>query len=389
MSLRRASLGLVLLLVLRTAQAVDPWSNPEPVEEQDGLVSYFDLNAFAGNTVVPLHNILHPGTWAAVYGPRAGNNLGVASARASAGASLDGFRIGAVYRQDWFASANRSALDLFEQSQNGFTLPGSPQRAFFHLRGWSGDGIILAKDTTWALGASPWRLTADVGINLLEGRRIHQEDWNGDFSPLEPGIVLASGTVTRDIDNMHHNLFGGPITRGPHPHGEGWSGDFALRIANTEGWRLDVSVADAISVMHWNGVPSELFVANGYVACLQLTGACAGAKLNYPDLASGAVVRSDLSQRLDSKETVAATIPWRGFEFSARDALAYGIHLPGLAARYVGEGRWHAGLDYDTRFRALGVEGGYRWISLACQTDSLDVPRARVMALSLKLRAQW
>jgi hypothetical protein len=377
---------LLLWCLLAPAIAIDPWSNPVPTEVTSGLAAYFQGSAFTGNTVVPAQEILHPKTWGRDYSPTDGNNIGVASARVEAGAKLHGYRVGIVVREDWFASATRAALDLFKQSQTGIVPPGRPQQAYYQVRGWSGYGLQAGKQARWSLPQSRWAMSAGVTLNLLEGRQFHREDWFGSFVPLASGVVLTNGIVTRNDDNLHKNLFRGPIPAGGHPWGEGYSTDFTLSAVHPIGYRLDWTVADVFSLMRWKHIPSETFVADNYIACQRLTVACADAKLSHTDLARGVVVPRDFSVHINSKQTFTVTAPVQQVVLFMHDSYGYGVHLPGLGLRYPAGASWSVGTDYDVRFHSLALDGRYRALYASCETNSFVLSRAKVVGLALGFR---
>ncbi len=369
--------------------AVDPLSTPLLHDPTRGTVAYLDVSAFAGNTVVPVTDVMHTSQWAGVYAPTSGTNYALATGRLEAGVERGGYHIGYALRQEWFATANRPALDAYEQSQNGLVLPGNPERVKYSVRGWSGQGLRLGRTAQWRSSKEFWRVTGDVSINLLEGQHFRAENWAGSFTPIANGVVLANGGVSRNFGNMQRNLVGGPVPYAGPPEGWGYSIDFAIRIATPQGYHLDWTDADAVSAMRWRNISSETFTLQNYVACQQLSAACAIAKLSNVDLATGRVVARDFTTRLPSNQRWTIGVPIARTELDLVDSVAYGLHFPGLAFRDFIGSDWSAGASYDIRFRAVGLEVNYRWLYAAWESNVLNPSRARTLAISMGARVSY
>jgi hypothetical protein len=378
------------------ALAFDPFSVPDWPEAPAVTQAYGFLSAFAGDTAVPLHEVLAPAKWKPDYAPWPGSNIALATARAASGVRVEGWRVGVVAREEWFARANRPALDLFEQSQSGLTLPGVAQQVRYELHGWAASGLELGRTATREL-APGWNAKAGASLALLDGLRFRAEQWQGNFVPLSPGVVLANGSVGRDNDHLHGNLFGGPIPAHGQGSGEGYTLDLMLGLQAPAGVRLDWVATDAMGLMHWRGIPREQFTAKDYVVCQQLDVTCSSAKLAYADMASGAVVNGSLAEHPAAKQRFAVTVPLGRAQLRLHDSRGYGENFPSVGLRYpLGEDR-PAGdqpsaagsdlsLSYDTRFHSwcLGLQG--HGLALALQSDQLTLARARVLALQLGLR---
>ncbi len=138
--------------------------NPALIGAERGV--YAEGQAFVANDIVPLSQINKE--WREGYRPRSGTNIAIVSTRIESGVQWQGFRLGYIQRNEWFASANRDTVDAIRADRQKADFDAGRSYALDdRVRGFTADGVRLAKSFSHNM-ASGWKL--NWGVAASEAR---------------------------------------------------------------------------------------------------------------------------------------------------------------------------------------------------------------------------
>ena len=335
--------------------------------------AYLDGQAFFGSDIVPL--VQANKDWSQGYNPRSGKNYALISTRVETGMQWNGFRLGYIERNEWLASANRDALDIYRTSkQNRNYDNGRNYSLDYHLRGFTADGARLTKSFSNELG-SGWSVSWGVAASVLRGRTVRSEDITG--SAMATGGRNYTATVDWMRDYSHTDTVAegfSPAFQAGSPSGQGYAADFGMSFGREDGLHVEWIASDIIGRMNWHDIPEKTL---------------SGSNLPGATLPGGHKWRVDLAQNIPTKQTLFVSIPTRTADIELGDTLVQGLNLPrvGLAKRLGAD--WTTRLDYDFHFSTVGLGVSYRWLYFNVRSNSLSVNKARAFGLGLGARLEF
>lgn len=366
------ALGFVLCSL--PVWAADPFSLTNPAHNLDGKrAAYADGAAFMANDLTPLRNI--DTDWSRDYSPRSGTNLAVVSSRIELGVEWQGFRLGTISRNEWLAEAQRDIADIVraDRQKTNYDLRRTYDLGYA-LRGFSADGLKLSKAFSHAVKEN-WTLDWGVAVSALRGKRVRMETIAGSATATGGRNYTATVDWTRDYSHTDTIAEGyAAAFQAGTPAGRGYAIDLGLSLGRDDGLRLDWTWADAVGRMRWNDIPEKT---------LSGTTAIAG---TFP---GGRKVRVELEDRLMSKHALVLSMPINQAHLELADTYAKGYHFPRLGVRQRYGNDWATRLDYDFRFKTVGVALMHRWFYLNLQSDSLRFSQAKALGLGLGVRIEF
>lgn len=361
-------LGACLGVFASSAVAVDPLAIQSPAHIGIAREFYAEAGAFLGSDIAPIVQLRKD--WAEDYSPRTGNNLALISARAEAGVQWQGFRLGYVSRQEWFAQATKDAADIVhaEKRQADYDN-GRHYDVGYRLRGFTANGYRLGKAFAHDLSAG-WTAHWGIAASVLRGSKVRREDISGDAVGTGGQSYAATADWRRDYSNMNTTSFA-PAFRDGQPDGRGYAGDFGLRLERNDGLRFEYTVNDLLGRMHWTSIPEMTL---------------SGTNIFAGTLPGGRMIRVDFNETLPRKQMFLASVPIQAAQVELSDSTAHGYHFPRIGLRPRWNLGWETLLDYDFRFKSIGVALSHHWFFFNIQSDALNLNKARAFGLRFGLR---
>lgn len=348
-------------------------SAENPARIGEARSAYAQGQAFFANDIVPLSQVDRD--WSQGYHPREGKNLALISTRIETGLQWQGFRLGYISRNEWWAASNRDSLDIVRADRQNINYDsGRIYSLDYRLRGFAADGARLTKSFSNDLG-SGWRLGWGAAVSALRGRRVRIEDIAGSATATGGRNFVANVDWTRDYSHTD------PAAEGyvaafldGSPTGQGYSTDIGLSLAREDGLRLEWIATDALGRMSWRDIPEKTL---------------SGTNLPGAALPSGHKWRVELTQRLPVKHALSISIPTSVAEVELGDTLFQGTHLPRIGMRKRLNADWAARFDYDFRFSTIGFGVSYRWLQMSLRSDSLSLSKARAFGFGFGARLDF
>ena len=370
--MKTSILPLVLLSFAAPATAGELISAENPARIPSAAGLYFSGQAFFGNDVVPLRQINKD--WRDNYAPAAGKNLALIASRVESGVAWQGFRLGLLSRNEWLAIANRDTLDIIRADrQKAAYDTGRTYDLDYRLKGFAANGLRLSKAIAYPL-PHRWQVSWGGAISLLRGQRIRHEDIAGSATAIG-GRTYVANFIDWKRDYSHTNTsaegFVAPYLDGA-PSGAGYSIDLGLSLERQDGLRVEWTVSDAISRIHWREIPEKTLV---------------GSSLPTAALPSGRMWRVELNQHIPVKHKLSLTIPTAIGALELADTLVERQHLPEISLSTRMGNDWQARVAYDTHFSTLGLDLSYRWLHLRWRSDALAWNKMR--AFGFGIDARW
>ncbi len=364
-------LGLILFMQQVGASSILGVVNPAVAVGGNGASAYVAAHYFMGNDYVALKD--YSGDWSGDYSPRSGKNLAMAIGRAEVGISCGTWRIATLYRREILIESNRDTTDMAYYNKRRLSVPA--ERSFVvDLRGegFEADGIRLdkgfvftpAKDTSLSVGA---------GVSLLRGKQVRIGRVNGTASSTPTGYTYSA---TLEDSNSQATY---PFIRDAHPTGQGYALDVGTKIGWANGTRLELAANDLLGEMRWENMPHTFAVANSNTITRDESG-----YINFNPAVTGTndVNRRKITQKLDPKFHGQFFYPIANFDVSAgtdwfRD---YWFLQTGVAYRL--NASWKMALDYDVRFKTLGLGIKHQWFYLDFRSENASLDKAKAHAIA-------
>lgn len=353
--------------------AADLLSAENPALAGAARAAYVDGQAFFASDIVPLSQANKD--WSHGYDPRGGKNFALISTRIEAGVQWQGYRLGYISRNEWWASADRDSLDIIRTDRQKASYQAGRNYALdYHLRGFAADGARLTKSFSRELG-SGWALNWGAAASVLHGRRVRSEDISGSATATGGRNFTATVDWTRDYSGTDTAAEGyvAAFLDG-NPKGQGYSADFGISLGRADGVRFDWVATDVLGRMSWSDIPEKML---------------SGSNLPGVALPGGRKWRVDLTQRPPLKNALSLALPTSMGELELADTYTQGVHLPriGLHKRFNAD--WDARLDYETRFASVGLGLTYRWLQLSLRSDAFSLNQARAFGLGIGARLEF
>jgi hypothetical protein len=369
------SLKLFLLSVLlpATAQATSLLgvSNPADLPPADARQTHVAAHYFAANDLVAVQAF--GGDWNGAYTPRDGVNLGLLSGRLETGFTRDAWRLALLYRSEVLIESNRDTADVVHHNKQRLTMPAD--RSFdlsLRAEGFDADGIRLDKAFDLPL-AHDRKLVLGAGISLLHGRTLRRSQMAGAALSTLSGYRY-SATLEDSYTEATY-----PYIRPATPYGQGYALDMGAKMVWANRAQLMLAVNDLLGEIRWHDMPHTRETANSANLAYDPSG-----YIYYHPSVSGIndINRRTLVQRLTPKFYGKAVVPISRWEFFAATDALKGYWFPQLGITSHLAGSRKITLDYETRFRTLGLNLTDRWYYLSLRSDNTSPGRAKAYGLS-------
>ncbi len=335
-----------LLILLANVSHADllGLSNPADMANKQGLGVYLSVNYLIATDYTAAKHF--NGNWSGYYSPRNGSNLAMGAVRVELGATYDSWRLASIYRLEEFIKASRDSVDMIYYNKQHLTMPAGRtlnvnlQGYGFEVKGLrldKGFGMTINEDVELSLG---------VGISLLQGTRARFSNVAGTTISTPTGYTYNA--VLSDSNSRATYPF---IVPGS-PEGMGYAFDVGAKIAWAQGARFDLTINDLFSQITWRNMPNTLESANSATLARDPSG-----YIYYNPVLSGinAINRQAFTQKLGAKGHGRFTYPVSNFEVFVGTNWIMGYWLPELGTGYRINEHWKAAINYDTRFKTIGL----------------------------------
>lgn len=350
-----------------------------PAKNATEAGAYVEMEAFQGNDAVAIRQYI--GQWQGNYAPRDGTNIGVIATRAETGAQWQGWRLGALYRADALAEANRDTSDLARQynTSSGYDV-GRTYLLDYQLKGFEADGARLSKSFKTHLN-SQWDMNWGAGASLLHGQRVKIESASGQVVTLSAQNFNANvlqSTSDSTTDTSGNGNFNPPFGAHPSITGQGYALDWGMVLQHADGLRLEAAINDLAGSISWKNLPQ--YVANYNTATKTFD---ADGYVHFNPTATAQSSYHDINQTLDPKLWLAIAFPWNGIELQAASSYTRGYWFPELGLSYALNPQWRVGTSYDIRFETLGFSVVHKFIYIALRTSDLNPAQAKAYGVTM------
>ncbi|MFY9260051.1 MAG: hypothetical protein WAO71_06005 [Gallionella sp.] len=335
----------LLLLIANTSHAdLLGLSNPADMAGKQGLGVYSSVNYLMATDYTSARHF--NGNWSGSYSPRSGTNLAMGAVRIELGATYDSWRLASIYRLEEFIEASRDTVDMIYDNKQHLTVPaGKTFNTSLRVQGFEVKGLRLDKGFNMAIH-DEIGLSLGIGISLLQGRRARFSDVSGTATSTATGYTYNA--LLNDSNSRATYPFIVPGT----PEGAGYALDVGAKIAWAQGAHLDLAINDLLGQITWRNMPNTLETANSATLARDPSG-----YIYYNPVLSGvnAINRQTVVQKLGAKAHGRFTYPIDNFEVFLGSNWIMGYWLPELGTGYRINEHWKAAVDYDTRFKTIGL----------------------------------
>jgi hypothetical protein len=304
-------------------------------------------------------------------------NLAMAMIKLESGVTYDSWRLSEIYRAEQLIEASRDAVDMIHFNKQHIPVPPGKilninmQVGGFEAKGWrldKGFKVAYSDEVDLSLG---------LGVSLLQGSRVRIAGLDGAATSTAAGYTY---NLAMSDSNSRATY---PFIRDGTPGGDGYSLDLGSKIAWARGGRLDIAVNDLFSQMTWRNMPNTTEVANSQTMARDAAG-----YIYYNPTLSGVndIKRRTIVQKIPAKAHARFTYPVSGVEFFVGTDWMANYWFPDVGASYRVAGEWVSSIDYDVRFKAVGLGVAYKWINFNARSSSANLSNASAYGLSFELR---
>ncbi len=343
-------------------------SNPADVAGLTGTKAYASANFFAGSDYTPVKEFT--GNWNGPFTPQSGKNLTISEGRMEAGASYGSWRIAALYREEVVVDSNLDTATIVYDNKHHIPVPAGQNFAVnLNMQGFEAKGVRLDKGflfngqdgTAYSLGA---------GLSLLQGTRVRMTNADGSAASTVSGYTY---NATLQDQNSRATY---PFITNATPLGQGYALDLGGKISWKNGSHLDLAANDILGQMRWTNMPYTIETANSAT----LTRNAAGYIVYNPTLQGfNDVNRRTIVQNLLTKVSAEYTHPFSNIDLTAGTDWVTGYWLPQAGLAYHFASDWKASMNYDLRFKSVGLGIRNRWFHIDLLTDSTNFSTAQAV----------
>lgn len=321
------------------------------------------------------------GNWSGSYTPRNNTNLAIGITQVEAGVRYDSWRLVGIYRQEQLIEASRDMLDLVYYNKQKLTIPaGQTFNTNLRIEGFEAQGLRLDKGFAFDLNDDV-SLSLGAGISLLQGTRVRLANANGSVTSTATGYTY-NATVEDSNSRASYPFAAFPVTRPGTPQGDGYALNLGAKVVWAKGARLDFAVNDLFGQMTWRNMPHTIETANSTTIARDAAG-----NIYYNPTLNGAndINRRTIVQKLATKVNTRLTYPVSDFDLFAGTGWIMGYWLPELGTTYRMNEYWKTSLDYDTRFKTIGLGIQHRYGRLSVRSSSTTLSNAHAYGFNAEI----
>ena len=373
---------LLLCLCLSRAASADGSllgiANPADMAGRQGWGLYAAGHYFEGNDYIAAREF--SGAWSGDYSPRSGKNLALQIGRAEAGVSLDSWRFATLYRKDVLLESNRDTTDMVHYNKLRLSVPaGQSFGVDLRIEGFEADGIRLDKGFVLS-SAKDMTIAAGAGVSLLRGKRARIGRADGTASSTVAGYTYNAALEDSNSKATY------PYISNATPIGQGYAFDVGARIAWANGARLELAANDLVGAMRWENMPHTVLNANTSTIARDASG-----YITFNPVVSGVndINRRTIQQKLDPKLHAQFIYPIADFDVFAGTDWVKGYLFPQTGVWYRFDANWKAMIDYDVRFRTLGLRIEHKWFYLGFRSENAALDKAKAFGVAAGLNVSF
>lgn len=366
----------ILLLLSSTAQAdLLGLSNPADMAGKQGISAYTNAHYLMATDFTAAKNF--SGNWSGTYSPRSDTNLAIGMARVEAGMTYDSWRLAGLYRAEELIAASRDLVDMLYYNKQKLTMPaGRTFNTSLRIEGFEAMGLRLDKGFSADVNDNVG-LSLGLGVSLLQGTRVRIANADGSATSTANGYTY--NTTLSDSNSRASYPFIVPGT----PDGTGYALDMGAKIVWKNNARIDFAVNDLLGQMTWRNMPNTIETANSTTIARDAAG-----YIYYNPTLNGKndLNRRTIVQKLSAKANTRFTYPVADFDLFAGTSWMSGFWFPELGTSYRINDNWKTSLDYDTRFKTIGLGIEHKYGRLSARSSSSTLSNANAYGLNAEIR---
>ncbi len=375
--MKKKCIGFIISVIFSTSAYADllDLSNPADMAGQLGWGIYSAAHYLMATDFIAAKQF--SGNWNGTYSPRTGANLAIRSARVEAGITYDRWRLAGIYRNEQIIAASRDMVDMvYYNKQHLPVAAGQTFNANLSAEGFVAKGLRLDKGFKLAMNDNV-DLSLGAGISLLQGTRVRIANADGSATSTTTGYTYNA--TLNDSNSRATYPFISPST----PDGNGYALDLGAKIIWAEGAHLDFTVNDLLAQMTWRNIPNTAETANSATLARDAAG-----YIYYNPILSGIndINRRTIVQKLPTKANTQFTYPAGNFDLFAGTGWIMGYWLPQFGTSYRINDNWKTSLDYDTRFRTIGLGIEHKYARLSARSSSTTFGNAQAYGFNAELK---
>ena len=330
---------------------------------------YAQARAWAAYDAVPVKQI--DGDWTD-YSPKSGRNVMLQRQRAEVGVERGDWRLGWEVRREATLTSDRETLDFVRRyKQRSKPSEASDYRLAARLERWSAQGPRLGRWFGRSDAGGP-RLLLSGAVYTRASLRDTAVNGTVRYVPVDNYDFDVRRTEANSADRY-------PFMR-QEPGGAGASVSMALAWQLAPAVAVDAHVDDVWSAMRWRNLPIRQDRLDSQVSSYDADG-----YINYRPLLSGSNRQETVRGKLGRSGGAAVQVDLGPALLGAGVERLAGITIPTLSlGRRFGWGALTARVE--SRFKTVGIGIESDHVSLALQSDSLHVGKAKALGVSLGLR---
>ena len=339
-------------------------------------------SAFVANDMVPISKF-EDDPWPQNYRSRSGENLAIGHLKLELSANQGPWTAGYFHREDWRLRGNRDTIDAYALGRRE-QLSGL-NRTFnldYETTGFSAYGLKIGY--VWRHANKTGRgLTAGVSASMMRGGAVRVESAQGSV------ISLANSGSLNGMRNLSYsgldvvpgakadgfNDFT-PAAPQSTDSGFGYGLDIGISYLFDNGASLSFAANDLLAQIEWDRVPrieqnitnlTEPFVFSGK----------GGATFTRNNLYTAVTLKLKPKIMLEGAQPISENLNLRVRLENIED-----LWLPQMGIRYTPRPDWRLSLNYETRFKSVGMGLNWKNLSLALTSKNLSLDKSEALGFS-------
>ena len=331
---------------------------------------YVQARAWAAYDAIPIGEL--DGDWGRGFDPRKGRNVLLQRHRVEAGVESGAWRLGWEARQEATLASDRQTLVFVRDYKQRFRPPADTSYALAaRLERWSAQGLRLGRWFGDADGAMP---RVQLSGAFYSRASLRDTDVAGKVSYQVPDHYDFN---VRRIEANSAERY--PFMQDT-PGGAGASMSLALAWRPAPALTVAANIDDLLSVMRFKNLPIKEDRIDSRVSTVDADG-----YINYQPLLSGMNRQATIRRRLGRSGAASLSYDARSVIVTAGLERLAGITIPSLALGH--SFSWGTlSSRVETRFDSIGIGIQTARVTIAVQSDSARLGRARSLGASLGLR---
>ena len=216
-------------------------------------------------------------------------------------------------------------------------------------------------------------MSLGAGVSLLQGTQLRIARADGTAISTPTGYTY-NATLQDSYSRATY-----PFISSANPYGNGYALDVGAKIVWAKSARIDLAINDLLGKMTWHNIPNTIEMANSQTLARDAAG-----YIYYNPTISGVndINRRTVVQKLASKAHSRFTYQLPTFSLFAGTSWMRGYWFPELGASWRMSTDWESSLDYDSRFKTLGLGIQNKWGRFGVRSSSTSMSNAKAYGIN-------